>query len=459
MMPLATRARSVTHPPEVGGVGVEGGGDGAFERDGSVGVEQLDESTGEDAEVVVALGGGDEQGLGRRGGVVEAVGGAVLAGETLVAFELFDVGGVLDLLAPVEGAAMGGEHGSGVEDAHGLEGRGDDEGASHVVVGDGIVVGIESYVGALGGCDLDALLAGEGVVGELNEVGTLLGEDVGDGALWVFGTGALGGAGVAPLIGLVIEVVEVAEAPRLEKASANKADEPLHPTLLISSRRCDRAWLEAVVSGEFEQRGMEPDGIATAFEHDALHIVVEQDPRCAPQHGKRLDVASDEAGERGVEVEAHEGVARVAQHQDERHQGALGAPDGELSEVRPVDLSLLTRNVRYPDPATDLDDLFLFEAKRRVMKDRTLSLHGRLYEVDAVLVGQTVTLRYDPDAPPSRPIEVVHDGHTAGLATRLDAYANTAVKRHRPSSQLTCDTSPPEPSPSPLAMRNLKEKN
>ena len=49
-----------------------------------------------------------------------------------------------------------------------------------------------------------------------------------------------------------------------------------------------------------------------------------------------------------------------------------------------------------PDPGLDLDDLFLFEAKRRVMKDRTVSLHGRLYEVDAVLVGQTITLRYDP---------------------------------------------------------------
>ena len=78
--------------------------------------------------------------------------------------------------------------------------------------------------------------------------------------------------------------------------------------------------------------------------------------------------------------------------------------------------------MRYLDPTTDLDDLFLFEAKRRVMKDRTLSLHARLYEVDAVLVGETVTLRYDPDAPPSRPIEVVHDGQPAGLATRLDAY-------------------------------------
>ena len=115
--------------------------------------------------------------------------------------------------------------------------------------------------------------------------------------------------------------------------------------------------------------------------------------------------------------------------------------------------------MRYPDPTLDLDNLFLFEAKRRVMKDRTVSLQGRLYEVDALLVGQTVTLRYDPQAPPSRPIKVVHDGKPAGQATRLDAYANTAVKRHRPSWQLHCDHPPPKPSPSPLAIHKLKDKN
>ncbi len=97
---------------------------------------------------------------------------------------------------------------------------------------------------------------------------------------------------------------------------------------------------------------------------------------------------------------------------------------------------LSAHNVRSPDHRLDLDDLFLFEAKRCVMKDRTVSLHGRLYEVHAVLVGQSVTLRYDPDAPPSRPIEVVHDAKPAGTSTRLDAYANTAVKRHRGQRQL-----------------------
>ena len=116
------------------------------------------------------------------------------------------------------------------------------------------------------------------------------------------------------------------------------------------------------------------------------------------------------------------------------------------------------RTCAIPTPASDLDDLFLFEAKRRVMKDRTVSLHGRLYEVDAILVGQSITLRYDPQAPASRPLQVRHDGRPAGLATRLDAYANTAVKRDRSSWHAQPDDPAPEPRPSPLAMQKLKEK-
>ena len=138
----------------------------------------------------------------------------------------------------------------------------------------------------------------------------------------------------------------------------------------------------------------------------------------------------------------------------EYHQSAHRGLDGRT----PLDQwALAGHDVRYPDPGLDLDELFWFEAKRRVMKDRTVSLHGRLYEVDAVLVGEIVTLRYDPHAPPSRPIEVVHHGKGAGQASRLDAYANTAVRRDRPSGQIQCDTPPSQPPPSPLTMRNLKD--
>ena len=70
---------------------------------------------------------------------------------------------------------------------------------------------------------------------------------------------------------------------------------------------------------------------------------------------------------------------------------------------------------------------------------------------------QVHILRYDPEAPPTRPLDVVHDGKPAGKATRLDAYANTAVKRGYPSRQIEADDPAPEPPPSPLAMRKLKE--
>ena len=120
--------------------------------------------------------------------------------------------------------------------------------------------------------------------------------------------------------------------------------------------------------------------------------------------------------------------------------------------------ALSAEQVRYPDPGLDLEELFLFEARRRVMKDRTVSLHGHLTEVDALLVGQTVTLRYDPDAPSARPLKVRHDGRPAGTATVLDAYANTAVKRQRYTDRIRPEEPVEEAPPSPLAMHRLKEK-
>ncbi len=66
--------------------------------------------------------------------------------------------------------------------------------------------------------------------------------------------------------------------------------------------------------------------------------------------------------------------------------------------------ALSAEQVRYPDPGLDLEELFLFEARRRVMKDRT--------------------------------------------ATVLDAYANTAVKRQRYTDRIR----PEEPVEEPPAL-------
>ena len=114
------------------------------------------------------------------------------------------------------------------------------------------------------------------------------------------------------------------------------------------------------------------------------------------------------------------------------------APHRGLNNLSPLEKWMQCgERVRHAGPEIDLDDLFLFEVVRRVSKARTVSLYNHLYEVDAALCGQRVVLRFDPLAPPQRPMQVVHEGKPAGVATPLDLHANARVKRQGPSQPLS----------------------
>lgn len=104
--------------------------------------------------------------------------------------------------------------------------------------------------------------------------------------------------------------------------------------------------------------------------------------------------------------------------------------------------------VRYLD--SGLEELFLAEARRKVQKDRIVSLNGKAYEVDASLVGQTVVLRFDPSLP-GRAIQVHADGKR-WEAKLVDTWANCFVKRDRPSQSLTPSASPKPPAPPDAAV-------
>lgn len=140
---------------------------------------------------------------------------------------------------------------------------------------------------------------------------------------------------------------------------------------------------------------------------------------------------------------------------EEYHQTPHSGLDGRT----PLDQwALGADQVRMPDIHLDLDAIFLFETKRRVQRDRTVSLNGTVFEVDAALVGETVTLRFDPAASPSRGIEVWHKDQFIARANPLDAYANCFVRRSRPARTLDIDSQPPAPRPSGLTLRNLAHK-
>lgn len=131
-------------------------------------------------------------------------------------------------------------------------------------------------------------------------------------------------------------------------------------------------------------------------------------------------------------------------------------PHRGLEDQTPLDRwAMSAQHVRLPGQAIDLEALFLFEVKRRVQRDRTVSLNGTLFEVDAALIGQSVTVRYDPAAPASRGVELWHQGAFVGRATALDAYANCFVRRHRPSQGIDPDAPPAAARPSGLALRDL----
>jgi transposase InsO family protein len=92
----------------------------------------------------------------------------------------------------------------------------------------------------------------------------------------------------------------------------------------------------------------------------------------------------------------------------------------------------------------ELAPIFLFEQKRKVHKDRTVSLDGTIYEVDAMLVGETVLLRFDP-ARRARGVEVWHRNVCVGIAKPVDVHANALISRGRSSASVPTRTAAPEP--------------
>ncbi len=105
------------------------------------------------------------------------------------------------------------------------------------------------------------------------------------------------------------------------------------------------------------------------------------------------------------------------------------APHKGLEGLTPLDAwAMRSGEVRACGPELDLREMFLLEAKRRVRADRTVSLDGVVYEVEALLVGEKVVLRFDP-AKRGAPVDVWHGGNKIGQARVVDTYANCFIKR------------------------------
>lgn len=121
------------------------------------------------------------------------------------------------------------------------------------------------------------------------------------------------------------------------------------------------------------------------------------------------------------------------------------SPHRGLNGLTPFDAwAMKSDQVRLPGPELDMRELFLLEEKRKVQKDRTVSLRGSIYEVDAALVGETVSLHFDPSAPGAE-VDVWFQGKKVQTAKTVDVYANCRVKRDHGSKNLAPNAPPDLP--------------
>lgn len=86
----------------------------------------------------------------------------------------------------------------------------------------------------------------------------------------------------------------------------------------------------------------------------------------------------------------------------------------------------------------NLKDYFRQVARRRVAKDRTISLNGKLFEAPVLLIGQQVTLRYHETDPES--VEVFFKNQSYGFLYPVNLQVNSRVKRDK-GNRLLIETS------------------
>jgi hypothetical protein len=143
----------------------------------------------------------------------------MLARATLLFDEALNVLGVLDLLAAIPGASMGGDDVVAVHESHGVEVGEGDERALGSVVGNGIVVEVEPAVGGLADLDLDPLEGRKRLVRELEQSAALFLVGLADRATAILDPAAIQRVGVRPIQRLPIEIGEVVNLRASKKAS------------------------------------------------------------------------------------------------------------------------------------------------------------------------------------------------------------------------------------------------
>src|SRR5271157_335722 len=146
---------------------------------------------------------------------------------------------------------------------------------------------------------------------------------------------------VTPVEGLAIEIGQGGEGTGGEEVVPNILDGAFHAAFFIAAGRSAGSSGKVVVSGEFQEAGVEVNGIAAALQDHAAEIVgLEVTGRSTPIL-KGVDVAEEEILQTLVEEELDPQGAAVGESEDEAGQTATGTAQSDFPEVGPISLCLL----------------------------------------------------------------------------------------------------------------------
>lgn len=120
------------------------------------------------------------------------------------------------------------------------------------------------------------------------------------------------------------------------------------------------------------------------------------------------------------------------------HQTPHRGLEGETPLDRWVRLS---EGIRPLPADVDLEALFLEETRRRVAKDGTCKLRGRVFEAGPRFIGQRVTVRFDPFD--LRRIQIVSADGQTHPAFPVDLHGNCFVRREDPEPKRKKSANPP----------------
>ena len=104
----------------------------------------------------------------------------------------------------------------------------------------------------------------------------------------------------------------------------------------------------------------------------------------------------------------------------------------EHSATAQTPFARFTSHMQCLRPAPhDLRDHFRIRTRRRVAKDRTIVLNGRLYEAPVPLIGKQVLLLYHENH--SERVEALYDNQSYGFLIPVDLHINARVRRNKES--------------------------